>query len=44
VIEEDTLAHYQAGDHLVSNNSGSDAYALEAVKCESLYMPDEHAS
>jgi hypothetical protein len=44
-LKRTLFAHYQAGDHLVSNNSdGSDAYALEAVKFESPSMPDENAS
>ena len=42
VKTKEGVTRYQAGDYLVSNNSdGSDAYAIEAAKFGSLYIPDE---
>ena len=41
VKTKEGATHYDAGDYLVSNNSdGSDQYAIEASKFESMYVED----
>ena len=45
VATKEGVTHYQAGDYVVSNNSdGSDAYAIDAVKFETLYRLDPDGS
>jgi hypothetical protein len=41
VTTKEGVTHYQAGDYLVSNSrDGSDAYAMNAARFESLYTAD----
>lgn len=41
VATKEGVTHYQAGDYVVSNDSGgSDAYAIDAAKFEALYTLD----
>ena len=44
VETKEGTTHYQAGDYLVSNDSGgSDRYAVSAATFESMYAPDDEA-
>ena len=41
VKTKEGATHYEAGDYLVSNNSeGTDQYAIEAAKFETMYVED----
>ena len=44
VETKEGVTHYDRGDYLVSNDEqGSDQYAMQAKKFESLYMPEDPA-
>jgi hypothetical protein len=44
VKTKEGATHYDAGDYLVSNNSdGTDQYAIEAAKFETMYVEDAGA-
>jgi hypothetical protein len=41
VTTKEGATHYKAGDYLVSNNSeGTDQYAIDAAKFETMYVED----